>query len=390
MAPVNKAYYHPDFRLGILGGGQLGRMFIQEAINLNVGVHIMDPDPHAPCRHIATTFEVGSLKDYDAVYAFGKDKDVLTVEIEHVNVDALFQLEAEGVAVYPTPALLKIVQDKGLQKQFYQDHGIPTSPFRLIESVDELPSSPDQFPIVQKMRKGGYDGRGVTILKSEADLSKAFEVPSVLEELVDFRTEISVIVARNPKGETSTFPAVDMAFNPEANLVEFLFAPSGLGDEIEAKADQIARKLADATGLIGILAVEMFVTKDGEVIVNEMAPRPHNSGHHTIEANITSQYYQHLRAILDLPLGHTDLVQSAVMVNLLGANGHTGDAVYEGLDEVLEMPGVHVHLYGKKTTKPFRKMGHVTVTSNEIDDAIALAKRVKETLRIVTQQPETI
>lgn len=381
---MKKPLYHSDFKLGVLGGGQLGRMLIQDAININVSVHCLDPDPNAPCAKLASSFTVGNLKDYDTVINFGKDKDVLTIEIEHVNVDALEALANSGVTVFPQPKILRMIQDKGLQKQFYADHNIPTASFQLIEDATALKTGTVQFPIVQKLRKGGYDGKGVQVLKSEADLDKAFDEPSVLENMVSFSKELSVIVARNSQGEIATYPVVDMEFNAEANLVEFLFSPADITEEIEIKATKIAKQVAEATGIVGILAVELFLTPTGDILVNEVAPRPHNSGHQTIEGNITSQYEQHLRAILNLPLGSTAITKPSVMVNLLGEKEHIGEVYYEGLSETLSMEGVHVHLYGKSQTKPFRKMGHITVTDNTVYRAKEKAKKVKETLKSKT------
>ncbi len=381
---MNKHFYGQDFKLGILGGGQLGRMFIQEAINLNVSIDILDPDPNAPCKDIATEFTVGNLNDYDTVVAFGKNKDVVTIEIEHVNVDALETLEANGVMVYPQPHVLRIIQDKGLQKSFYQDNNIPTAPFHLIDSKEEISAYLKSGSYMQKLRKGGYDGKGVTPVRGEKDLENAFDAPSVLESFVDFKTEISVIVGRNAKGEITAFPTVEMSFSPEANLVEFLFSPGNISPEIEEKAQSLAKTVADSIGIVGILAIEMFVTQDNEVLVNEIAPRPHNSGHQSIEANVTSQYAQHLRAIMNLPLGDTSNILPSVMVNLLGEKDHTGEAVYQNLEEVMSWPGVYIHLYGKKTTKPYRKMGHVTVTHSQLKKAIEIANKVKETLKVVS------
>jgi 5-(carboxyamino)imidazole ribonucleotide synthase len=295
------------------------------------------------------------------------------------------KLQDEGVVVYPTPDLLKIVQDKGLQKIFYRENNIPTADFFLVDSKEEIKKYSHEFPFMQKMRKGGYDGRGVVRLSEAENLENAFEVPSVLEKLIDFEKEISVIVARNPSGEMKSFPVTELEFNPEANLVEFLFSPAELSLEVEQEAYRIAQQVAEAINLVGILAVEMFLTKDGKVLVNEIAPRPHNSGHHTIEANYTSQYEQHLRAILDLPLGSTYSTTPSVMVNLLGEKGFSGDAFYEGLNEVLATEGVKIHLYGKKTTKPFRKMGHITVLDPELSKAKEKARRVKEILKIKTR-----
>ena len=380
---MSKALYTEGFSLGVLGGGQLGRMLLQEALNLNIPVSVMDPDPVAPCRGIVEDFVLGNLQDYDAVYNFGKDKSVLTIEIEHVNVEALEQLEKDRVRVYPSPAMLKIVQDKGLQKEFYQKHDIPTSPFILIDSETEIEAHQDRLPFVQKTRKGGYDGKGVQVMKNAADLKEALIGPSVLEDLVDLSKEIAVIVARNPDGEMSTFPPVELEFNPEANLVEYLFSPAVLTSEQEKEAKALAKQIAEKMNLTGILAVEMFVTKKGELLVNEIAPRPHNSGHQTIEGNVTSQYAQHLRAVLNLPLGSTAITSPSVMVNLLGEKGYAGSAKYENLNKVLSKSGVYVHLYGKKTTKPFRKMGHVTVVNSDLETAKKVAKEVKEDLLIL-------
>jgi 5-(carboxyamino)imidazole ribonucleotide synthase len=379
---MEKSFYN-NFKLGVLGGGQLGRMFIQEAINFDAEVHVMDPDPHAPCKDIANNFVTGDLKDFDAVYNFGKTVDLLTIEIEHVNVDAMQKLEDEGLKIYPQPSLLKIVQDKGLQKEFYKLHEIPTAEFFLIDNKNEIEKFQDHFPFMQKLRKGGYDGRGVTKLTNSNDLNNAFDAPSVLEKLIDFEKEISVIIAGNSAGETKCFPIVELEFNPEANLVEFLFAPANVSKEIEDQAFDIAAKVASALNLVGILAVEMFVTKEGKVLVNEIAPRTHNSGHHTIEANYTSQYEQHLRSILNLPLGSTMATCSAVMVNLLGEKGFTGNVIYQGLREVLAIEGIKLHLYGKKITKPFRKMGHITVLDKDLTKAREKAKRVKDVLKVI-------
>lgn len=375
-------FYQNHFRLGVLGGGQLGRMFIQECINLNVSVAVLDPDENAPCRNLVDEFVQGNFNDYQAVYDFGRNKNLLTIEIEHVNLEALFQLEKEGVKIYPQPAVLQIVKDKGLQKEFYAGHGIPTAPFYLVNNREETRKHLGEFPFMQKLRRGGYDGKGVYPLLKETDIEKGFDAPSVLEKLVDFEREISVIVARNEKGDVAHFPMVDMDFNKEANLVEFLFSPSELDNTIQEKAIAIARLIIEQLQMVGLLAVEMFVTRTGEVLVNEIAPRPHNSGHHTIEANRTSQYAQHLRAILGLPLGNTDVIYPAVMVNILGEPGYEGDAIYEKLNEVLNLPGTYVHLYGKKTTKPFRKMGHVTIVNKNLDQAKRQAQLVKQLLKV--------
>jgi 5-(carboxyamino)imidazole ribonucleotide synthase len=375
-------FYQKDFKLGILGGGQLGRMLIQESVNLNLSVHVLDPDNNAPCSRISDEFVVGSFNDYDTVLAFGKDKNIVTIEIEHVNLDALKELEKRGVKVFPQPAVLEIVKDKGNQKEFYQKNNIPTAPFHLISDKSEIAKYRNEFPFMQKLRSGGYDGKGVTPLRDDDDVNSAFDAPSVLEKMVDFEREISVIVARNESGEIVSYPVVDMEFNKTANLVEFLFSPSETSPTIQAKADEIARTIIDKLKLVGILAVEMFVTKTGEVLVNEIAPRPHNSGHQTIEGNKTSQYAQHVRAILNLPLGSTALVYPSVMVNVLGEQGYEGDAIYEKLNDVLAIEGCYVHLYGKKTTKPFRKMGHVTIVNKNLDQAKRTAKLVQQLLKV--------
>jgi len=374
--------FYGNLRVGILGGGQLGRMLIQEAINLNVNVRILDPDPDAPCKNICDEFVTGSLTDYDTVYNFGKKADLLTIEIEKVNVDALQKLEEEGVVVYPQPRVIRLIQDKGLQKEFFKQNNIPTAPFQLISSREQLSETSMPFPFVQKLRKDGYDGRGVYKLASETDIEKAFTAPSIIEEYVDFEKEIAVIVARNEKGEIKTFPCVEMEFNPDANLVEFLISPASLPAEVLVQADLLASKIAEDLKITGLLAVEMFLTKDGEILVNELAPRPHNSGHHTIEGNRTSQFAQHLRAIFDLPLGDTEALGNAVMVNLLGEEGYEGLADYEGIEEILKAEGVYVHLYGKKFTKPFRKMGHVTIVDQDREKAIEKARFVQRTIKV--------
>lgn len=375
--------FEGNFKLGVLGGGQLGRMLIQEAINLNISTYILDPDENAPCKDIATGFTLGSFKDFDAVYNFGKDKDLITIEIEHVNVEALKKLQKEGVAVYPQPEVIELVQDKGLQKEFYQKNDIPTAPFHLVENKAEIAAYVDKFPFFQKMRKGGYDGKGVQKLDDPNNLENAFDAPSVLEKKVNFEMELSVVVARNANGDVVAFPPVELDFNPKANLVEYLFAPARINGLVAAEATEIAKKVASKLKIVGLLAVELFLTKKGKILVNEIAPRPHNSGHQTIEANYTSQYMQHLRAILSLPLGSTKAKTASVMVNLLGEPGYDGVAKYEGLNKAIGLEGVNIHLYGKLYTRPFRKMGHVTIIADSLDKAVEKAKIVKETLKII-------
>ena len=372
-----------QINIGILGGGQLGRMLIQNAINLNLNISVLDPDKNAPCRHLVKKFTIGNLNDYDAVYDFGKDKDLITIEIENVNVEALKALEKEGKKIYPQPHIIELIQDKGSQKMFYQRNNIPSPDFFLVENKKQIDKYANYFPFFQKLRKGGYDGKGVVKLVNPHHLDKAFNEPSVLERLVDFDKELSVLVARSESGEIKCFPVVECEFNPEANLVEFLFSPANIKKSIEKEAIKIATEVAEKLGIIGLLAVELFLTKDGKVLVNEIAPRTHNSGHQTIEGNITSQFEQQWRAILNLPLGDTSIIKASVMVNLLGDFGYEGTAIYQGLEDILKFSGVYVHLYGKATTKPFRKMGHATIVDEDILKAKQKAKLVKNTLKII-------
>jgi len=368
--------------VGILGGGQLGRMVIQSAINYNIAIHILDPDDSAPCRDICQQFIQGDLKDFDTVYAFGKSCDIITIEIEHVNTDALYRLQQEGKKVFPQPHIIALIQDKRRQKQFYKENQIATADFILTADKAAVYTHREFLPAVHKLGKEGYDGRGVQLLKSHADLEKAFDAPGLLEKWVDFDKELAVIVARNEAGQLTTFPVVECAFHPVHNLVEFLFSPAEVSEAIAEKAKQLAIDVIEKLNMVGILAVELFVTKDGELLVNEIAPRPHNSGHHTIEANYISQFEQHLRAILNMPLGNTDSRCPAAMVNLLGEAGYSGEVVVEGMDACLAEPGVYIHLYGKKITKPFRKMGHVTVLADDLATLKVKAAKVKDTLKI--------
>jgi len=373
--------YGKNFRLGMLGGGQLGRMFIQEATNYDVHVYCLDPDINAPCSSLATGFQQGELNDFDAVYNFGKDKSLITIEIENVNIEALEKLESEGIPVFPQPKVLSIIKDKGLQKQFYVDNNIPTAPFRIVKNAEEARKTAEA-PFVQKLRTGGYDGKGVQVIMTISDMDKMFDAPSILENKIPFQKELSVIVVRNLRGDIAVYPSVECEFNQEANLVEFLFSPATISTEIEQNAQDLAISVAEKIDIVGILAVEMFLTNDGELLVNEIAPRPHNSGHQTIECNETSQFEQHLRSILNWPLGSTKITQPAVMINLLGEKSFEGSAIYEGMNEAIAMPGVHIHLYGKEKTKPFRKMGHVTVTAPEIELAKKNARKVQKTLKV--------
>lgn len=372
-----------ELKLGILGGGQLGRMLIQQAINYNVTTLVLDPDPDAPCKHISNYFENGSITDFDTVYNFGKKADIITIEIEKVNIDALEQLEKEGKKVFPQSRVIRLIQDKGVQKQFFKENDIPTSPFQIVNTKEDMENSSFPFPYILKLRKDGYDGRGVMKINSAADLDKAFDAPCIIEKLVDFEKEVAVIVARNANGDMKTFPMVEMEFNPEVNLVEFLISPSTFAESLQQKAENIAKNIASAMNITGILAVEMFVCKDGELLVNEVAPRPHNSGHQTIEGNYVSQFEQHLRSIYNLPLGDTSSITNAIMINLLGEKGYEGVAKYENLEKILAIDGVFVHLYGKKYTKPFRKMGHVTIVDIDREKAIEKARFVQKTLKVI-------
>jgi 5-(carboxyamino)imidazole ribonucleotide synthase len=370
-------------KLGILGGGQLGRMLIQEAVNFNIHISVLDPSVNAPCADLANNFVVGNFNDYQTVLDFGKTVDVITIEIEHVNIEALEELESLGKKVFPTPQALRTIQDKGLQKQFYKENNVPTAPFHLIDNADDALLFKEKGPFMQKLRKGGYDGKGVKPLRTEAEFNAAFDAPSVLEEFVPFVKELAVIVARNENEELATFPLVEMEFNPEANLVEFTFSPANVKVEIEHNAKKIASDIANKLQHVGLLAIELFLTADGNLLVNEIAPRPHNSGHHTIEACFVSQYGMHLRAILNMPLGSTGLRTPAVMINLLGEKGFEGKARYENIEEVLHTEGAYIHLYGKEDTKPFRKMGHITVCNSNLEEAKDIARRFLKEVRVI-------
>lgn len=377
---MNNAF--TESRIGILGGGQLGRMLIQSAIDFNLNISILDPDPNAPCKSITDRFVCGKLTDFDTVYSFGSECDLITIEIENVNVDALDKLQKEGKNIYPQPDVIRLIQNKISQKNFYKSNGFPTAEFAVTENRDEVYRYSHWIPFVNKLATEGYDGRGVQIIKSSNDIQKSFDKQSIVEKFIDFETEISVVVARNAAGETAAFPAVELSFHPTANLVEYLYSPAAIPEEISEKAKDIAIRVIEKLEMVGLLAVEMFVTKEGNVLINEMAPRPHNSGHQTIEGNITSQFEQHLRAILNMPLGDTSTLIPSAMVNLLGEDGFIGPARYEGINEVLGSKGVHIHLYGKKITKPFRKMGHVTITNFDFAKLKEKAKFVKDTLKV--------
>ena len=377
-----------EIKLGIIAGGQLGKMLVLAASNWNVKTYVLDKDDHCPASSSSTFFFKGDQLDYDDVYRFGQLVDVLTLELENVNIDALKKLKQEGKRIYPDPDKLEIIQDKGLQKQFYEKINVPSSSFKLFKGKEEIINSISSgklnYPFVQKLRKGGYDGRGVSIIHSKEDLEILLEGASEVEELINIDKEISAIVARNERGEVKCHPTVEMEFNPNANLVEKLICPSTLAKETEEEAEKIAIKIITDLDLYGLLAVEMFVDKNNKIWVNEIAPRTHNSGHHTIESAITSQFEQQLRAIFNLPLGSTHLKLPAVMINLLGEPGYEGKVRYEGLTECMAVEGVKIHLYGKKITKPFRKMGHITVLAPSIDEAKSKADFVKQKMKVIS------
>ncbi len=375
-----------NLKLGIIAGGQLGKMLIQEASKWDIITYILDSNEDCPAGKIASHFIQGSNVDFDSVYRFGKLVDLVTFELENVNIEALKKLKSEGHRIVPDPEILELIQDKGLQKEFYQRNGIPTSPFKLFESKSAILNSIEKgeiaLPLVQKLRKGGYDGRGVAVINDHNDFHKMLTEPSVIEEKVEIAKEISAIVARNAKGEIKCFPVVEMLFDPKANLVDKLICPSSIDTEQSEKMVSIASNIIELLNMEGLLAVEFFIDSKGGVMVNEVAPRPHNSGHHTIESMMTSQFEQHLRAILNLPLGSTKLKLPSVMVNILGSEGYEGPVVYEGLTESMAIEGVKIHLYGKKITQAYRKMGHITVLSSTLEDAMEKAEKVKQLIKV--------
>ena len=384
-----KNYFSSNFRLGVLGGGQLGRMLLTETKKLDIYTVILDANNDAPCAQICNEFYQGDLLDFETVYNFGKQIDLLTIEIENVNIDALDKLEEEGLSIYPKPKNLRVIQNKALQKVFYDNQGIPTAPFFTFSSKQELEKAINKntidFPFVWKSARFGYDGNGVNIVKSINDLQKLPSVACITEKLIHFKNELAVIVGRNKKGETKTYPVVEMEFHPEANQVEYVICPARIDQTVANKARKIALDVADAFDFVGLLAVEMFQTQDDTILVNEVAPRTHNSGHYSIEASYTNQFEQHIRSILNLPLGNTDSKVGGIMVNLVGAEGYTGEVIYENIEKVLTIEGVTPHLYGKKYTKPFRKMGHVTIVNKDINKAREIAQQVKETIKVIAK-----
>lgn len=362
-------------------------MLCQAGSRWGLDMSILDADPNFPAGQVNPSFVRGNFKSYEDVMHFGKNMDIITVEIEHVSIDALDDLEKSGKKVYPSPSVLRTIADKGQQKLFYADHLIPTAPFHIVESNEKLKEFVEKgiitLPFVQKLCRGGYDGQGVRIIRTISDLTSMLEGPSVIEEKVDIEKELAVIVARSSSGEIKTFPCVEMDFHEDANLVEWLQCPAEVSIDTANRAASLAVKVSSVFGTVGLLAVEMFLTKSGELFVNEVAPRPHNSGHPTIECCITSQYEQHIRAILGMPLGDTTLIRPGVMVNVLGEEGFSGPVVYQGFDTVMKISGANVHLYGKSETRPFRKMGHITVTANNLEEARKKATQVKQQLKVI-------
>jgi 5-(carboxyamino)imidazole ribonucleotide synthase len=371
-------------KIGILGGGQLGRMLLQAAINYPVETYVLENDEQCPSAHLCHHFVKGDISNFDDVYNFGKGLDAITIEIESVNDEALEKLEQEGVKVYPRPAALRTIKNKILQKEFYKELQIPTAPFVITRNIAELKSNLSFLPAVHKIGMGGYDGRGVQILRSPDDIGKGFDAPSVLEKMIPIHREISQIIAVNAKGETALYPAVDMVFDTRLNLLDYQISPAELSEKILWKIEAISLAVVKGLKSPGLFAVELFVDKQGEVYVNETAPRVHNSGHHTIEANYSSQFDMLWRIMLGYPLGNTDHILPAAIVNLVGAHGYTGNAKYEGLEEVLQMDNVFVHLYGKKQTRAGRKMGHVTIVSKDKQDLTYKANRIKNLLKVVS------
>ncbi|TKD59353.1 5-(carboxyamino)imidazole ribonucleotide synthase [Flavobacterium sp. ASW18X] len=382
-------FFSSDFKLGILGGGQLGKMMLYETRKWDITTKVMDDSKEAPCAIACNEFVLGDLLDYDAVMEFGKDVDVLTIEIENVNVDALEALEEQGKTIYPQPKVLRTIQNKATQKLFYRDNNIPTSEFTRYAYTSEIKESVQngglELPFVWKSAQFGYDGQGVKIVRELADLEGLPNVECIAEEMVNFKNELAVIVARNSKGETKTYPVVEMEFHPEANQVEYVICPARIPEEVAQKAQAVAKKVSEGFGQVGLLAVELFQTEDDAILVNEVAPRPHNSGHYSIEGSFTNQFEQHIRCILGLPLGKTESKVAGVMVNLVGAEGHTGEVVYENIEEVLAMDGVTPHIYGKKMTRPFRKMGHVTIVDADMAKARQVAQEVKEKIKVISK-----
>ena len=381
-------YFSSDFKLGILGGGQLGKMLLFDTRKFDIQTYVLDPSDEAPSKIACNQFFIGDLMDFETVYNFGKKVDVLTFEIELVNLEALTKLEAEGLKVFPSPKTLKLIQNKGIQKDFYTEYAIPTAKYKRFNNLKSLIvdilDSKTTLPFVWKCTEFGYDGNGVKVIRQLSDLDNLANVECIAEEIVPFKNELAVIVCRNPSGEIKTYPVVEMEFHPEANQVEYVICPARIDAKVAEKARAIALHVSEKFNHVGLLAVEMFQTEEDEILVNEVAPRPHNSGHYSIEASYTSQFENHLRAILDLPLGNTESKVAGIMVNLVGSEGYVGDVVYENIEKIVGWNGVTPHIYGKKQTRPFRKMGHVTIVNQDIKEARRIAEEVKNTIRVIS------
>jgi 5-(carboxyamino)imidazole ribonucleotide synthase len=380
-------FFSSDFKLGILGGGQLGKMLLAETRKFDIQTCILDPSSEAPSQFGATKFFQGNLMDFETVYQFGKLVNLLTIEIENVNLDALDKLEEEGLAIYPSPKTLRLIQNKGFQKDFYVENNIPTSKHQRFVGLNDLKSavtsSAVEMPFVWKCAQFGYDGNGVKIVRSTLDLIDLPEVECIAEEMIAFKNELAVIVVRNISGEVKTYPVVEMEFHPEANQVEYVICPARIDEKIARKAIDIALKVSEKFHHVGLLAVEMFQTEDDKILVNEVAPRPHNSGHYSIEASYTSQFENHIRAILNLPLGNCDSKVAGIMVNLVGEEGFSGPVIYKNIEKIMAIDGVTPHIYGKKETRPFRKMGHVTIVNEDMKEARKIAEEVKKSIRVI-------
>ncbi len=381
-------FFSSDFKLGILGGGQLGKMLLYDAKRYDLHTKVMDSNKHAPCNKIADDFIIGDITNYDDVINFGNSVDLITVEIENVNTDALEFLEKSGKKVYPSPKNLRIIQNKSDQKNFYSENNLPTSRFKNYLNVEELKrnflNDNFEFPFVWKSSRFGYDGKGVKIIKNIEDLDFSYEHQCLIEEKVSIKKELSVIVSRNNDGEIKCFPVVEMEFNEKSNLVEYVMCPANISKQTEEKAIIVASEIAKKFEMVGLLAVELFLTNEDEILINEVAPRPHNSGHHTIECCITSQFDQHIRSILNLPLGETGILIPGIMVNLVGENMEEGNVNYKNINDIFDIPGVYIHIYGKKKSRLNRKMGHITIVNKDINKAIEIGKSIKSKIKVTS------
>ena len=380
--------FSSKFKLGILGGGQLGKMLLYDAKRYDLHTKVMDSNFEVPCARLADEFILGDITNYDDVINFGNKVDIITVEIEKINTDALLFLEKKGKKIFPSSVTLKIIQNKNQQKEFYQKNNLPTSRFKNYSNIDELKSNFEKdnfkFPFVWKSSRFGYDGKGVKIIKKFDDLNFSYDEECLIEEKISIKKELSVIVARNIDGEMKCFPVVEMEFNDKSNLVEYVMCPANISSDIESRAIEIAMKASEKFNMVGLLAVELFLDVNNDIIINEVAPRPHNSGHHTIECCMTSQFDQHIRSILNLPLGETQILIPGIMVNLVGENKVEGNVVYQNINDIFEIPGVFIHIYGKKKSRLDRKMGHITIVNKDISKAIEIGKKIKKKIKVIS------